>query len=67
MTTALSKGMTLRKRVRNQDSDMLEMTPKSCIFSDSWGRQSLVSSSKMPWSTSAPEEATETEVLSVIL
>ena len=59
MTTALSKGMTLRKRVRNQEREMLEITPRPCIFLESWGRKSLVSSSKMPWSTRAPREKTK--------
>lgn len=62
MTTALSKGMTLRKRVRNHERDMVEITPRSCIFSDSCGRYSRVSSSKMPWSTNAPGKQTKTMV-----
>lgn len=49
--TALWKGRTLRKRVRNQDRETEEREERSGKCSASSGRRSLMSSSNTDWST----------------
>lgn len=52
--TALWKGSTLRKRVRNQERETEDREDRSGTCSASSGRRSLISSSNTDWSTWAP-------------